>query len=80
MMLPAAAARFWSRTVWSMALMAVGVGFAAAYVGLLVSFHADLPSGPAIILTASAAYAVSLLVGSEGGLLRGGSRSRPAEA
>ena len=42
---------------------------------------ADLPSGPAIILTASAAYAVSLLVGSEGGLLlRGGSQPRRAEA
>jgi zinc/manganese transport system permease protein len=70
MMLPAAAARFWTRTVWSMALAATGLGFVAGYVGLLVSYHADVPSGPAIILTASTGYVLSLLVGSEGGLLR----------
>jgi zinc/manganese transport system permease protein len=39
-------------------------------VGLLVSFHAELPAGPAIILVAGAVYAVSLLLGREGGLLR----------
>ena len=63
-----------------MALSAAGIGFAAAYVGLLVSFHADVPSGPAIILTASATYTVSLLVGREGGLLRGWRRPHHADA
>jgi zinc/manganese transport system permease protein len=63
MMLPAAAARFWGRQVWSLSLTSGGIAFASAYVGLLLSYHANLPSGPAIILTAAAFYVVSLVVG-----------------
>lgn len=80
MMLPAAAARFWTATVWTMALAAVAFGCAAAYAGLLLSYHLGAPSGPAIILSASAAYALSLLLGREGGVLRGAARSRSAQA
>jgi zinc/manganese transport system permease protein len=69
MMLPAAAARFWARSVWGMALTASGLGLLAAYVGLLASYHAGLPSGPAIVLSASLAYVLSVLTGREGGLL-----------
>jgi zinc/manganese transport system permease protein len=63
MMLPAAAARFWAREVWSLSVLSTALGFAAGYVGLLLSYQFDLPSGPAIILTASAVYAVSLMAG-----------------
>lgn len=76
MMLPAAAARFWARSVWTMAAAATGIGLASAYTGLLASYHAGLPSGPAIVLAAGAAYAASLLLGPQGGLLR--SRHRRA--
>lgn len=69
MMLPAAAARFWSDDVTVMILVAMGIGLASGFVGLLVSFHAELPSGPSIILVAGGAYLVSLLVGRTGGLL-----------
>jgi zinc/manganese transport system permease protein len=69
MMLPAAAARFWSSDITGMTLVATGIGVASGVVGLLVSFHAELPSGPAIILVAGGAYLVSLLAGREGGLL-----------
>lgn len=34
--------------------------------GLLLSYHASLPSGPAIILTAGIIYALSALVGRRG--------------
>jgi len=64
MMLPAAAARFWGREVWSLGAIASGIAFLASYAGLLLSYYADLPSGPAIILTAAACYAASLLLGS----------------
>jgi len=64
MMLPAAAARFWGREVWSLGAIASGIAFLASYAGLLLSFYANLPSGPAIILTAAACYAASLLLGS----------------
>ncbi len=70
MMLPAAAARFWAADLSLMLVAATGIGIASGVVGLLVSFHAELPAGPAIILVAGAVYAVSLLLGREGGLLR----------
>ncbi|MBV8168675.1 MAG: metal ABC transporter permease [Alphaproteobacteria bacterium] len=63
MMLPAASARFWAREVWGLAATSAAIGIGSGYVGLLVSYHADLPSGPAIILTAGLAYLVSVAIG-----------------
>ena len=40
------------------------MAFASAAIGLLVSFHAGLPSGPVIVLFASCFFLVSLLFGS----------------
>jgi zinc/manganese transport system permease protein len=69
MMLPAAGARFWVRGLEATIGLAVGIGVASAYIGLLVSYHLSLPSGPAIILVAGAAYVLSLLFGRRGLLL-----------
>lgn len=66
MILPAAAARFWTQRVATMALLAIGIGALASLAGLLLSYHAALPSGPAIILAAGCAYAVSVLAGPRG--------------
>ncbi|MBD8553626.1 metal ABC transporter permease [Rhizobium sp. CFBP 8762] len=66
MMLPAAAARFWCHRVWPMCCLAVAIGIASSLSGLLFSYHASLPSGPAIILSAGVAYLVSLVFGSRG--------------
>jgi len=68
MMLPAAAARFWAREVWTLSLTSAALALASGYAGLLLSYHANLPSGPAIILTAAVAYVISLLVGTRGSL------------
>ena len=62
-LLPAIAASFWTRDVPSMALVAAPIALFSSYVGLLVSFHSDLPSGPAIVLTAAGCYVLSLLLG-----------------
>jgi zinc/manganese transport system permease protein len=70
MMLPAAIGRFWARDITAMIFIAVGSGIAAGYFGLVLSFHTGAPSGPAIILIAGALYAVSVLFGRVGGLLR----------
>ncbi|WNW10268.1 metal ABC transporter permease [Pseudomonas sp. DTU_2021_1001937_2_SI_NGA_ILE_001] len=70
MMLPAAAARFWSRRLPVQLLCAAGIGMAAVYVGLLVSFHAGLPSGPAIVVAAGGAFLFSVVAGPVHGLLR----------
>ncbi len=69
MMLPAAAARFWTRRLESMCLVAITIGIASSVIGLLVSYHASLPSGPAVILTAGALYLASLLFAPRGVLL-----------
>ena len=52
-----------------MALASSGIGFGASCIGLLASYHLGLTAGPAIVLTASAAYAVSVIAGPRGGLL-----------
>lgn len=70
MMLPAAAARFWCRELWSLALAAALIATGSGAVGLLISYHANLPSGPAIILTAGAVYVFSLFFGIKGSLIR----------
>jgi hypothetical protein len=52
MLLPAVAASFWAREVWSMTAIAAPMAFLSGAIGLLVSFHAGLPSGPLIVLVA----------------------------
>ena len=68
MMLPAAAARFWARELWALAVTASLLAFVAGWLGLLLSYHENLPAGPAIILTAGLFYLVSVLLGPRGGL------------
>ncbi|MBI1208435.1 MAG: metal ABC transporter permease [Azospirillum sp.] len=68
MMLPAAAARFWAREVWSLAAVATTTAFLSGWVGLLLSFYANLPSGPAIILVAGVFYLASVAGGRHGSL------------
>lgn len=69
MMLPATAARFWAGQVWSLVLTATLIAMVSGLVGLLLSFHADWPSGPAIVLVAGAIYLLSIIAGSREGLL-----------
>ncbi|AOG05543.1 MAG: metal ABC transporter permease [Bosea sp. (in: a-proteobacteria)] len=72
MMLPAAAARFWTADITRLILLASGFGMVAGYAGLVMSYSAgsNLPAGPAIILAAGALYLGSLLLGTQGGLAR----------
>jgi zinc/manganese transport system permease protein len=70
MMLPAAVARFWARDISAMILVAIATGIASGYAGLLLSFHAGLPAGPAVILTAGGLYVGSIAFGRVGGLAR----------
>ncbi|MGV8842054.1 MAG: metal ABC transporter permease [Pseudomonas sp.] len=70
MMLPAAAARFWSRHLPSLLLIAALTGVLSVWLGLLLSYYANLPSGPCIILLAGACYGFSVIAGPVKGLLR----------
>ena len=69
MLLPAITARFWASDVSGLIIVAVCSAFAACVAGLLLSFYVNVPTGPAIILISGALYAVSVLVGTRGGLL-----------
>lgn len=80
MMLPAASARLWARTLPVMLALSAAFAFAASYIGLIVSFHAGLPSGPLIVLAAGGLYVFSLVFGRAGGALRGRSAGRHLEA
>jgi zinc/manganese transport system permease protein len=70
MMVPAVTARFWARDISTMLAVAVGVGVLSGYVGLLLSFHAGVAAGPAIILVAGALCLGSVLIGPMGGIVR----------
>jgi zinc/manganese transport system permease protein len=69
MMLPAAASRFWSADITLMMISSAGIGILSGLGGLLLSFHAELPAGPAVILVAGGFYIVSLAFGRVGGLV-----------
>jgi len=62
MLLPAAAARCWTQKAWPMIVLATVIGMTAALSGLLISYYANLPSGPAIVISAGLIHGMSLLV------------------
>jgi len=66
MILPAASARLWVRKLSSMLALAAGLALIGGIVGLLLSFHTDVPAGPAIILVCGLAYFISLLAAPDG--------------
>lgn len=69
MVLPAAAARFWTRHIGGMIAAAAAIAMLSSALGLILSYFWRLPSGPAIIAVASAIYLASVLAGSVGGVL-----------
>lgn len=73
--LPGAAARFWVRDIRPLLGLSAVLALVGSVVGLLVSYHADLPSGPAIVLALSMLMLASLMAGPFG-VLR--SRIQPA--
>lgn len=71
MMLPAVSARLWHDSLPAQLVNASAQASLAGTAGLLLSYHCDLPSGPAIIGCAGALYAVSLLAAPGGWITRG---------
>jgi zinc/manganese transport system permease protein len=69
MIVPAVISRFWARDITAMIAVAMGSAAISGYVGLVVSYHANLPSGPAIILVAGVLYALSVVAGPVDGLI-----------
>ena len=69
LILPAAAAKFWANRLPHLMAIAAGITSFSGFVGLLLSYYYELPSGPAIILVAGVIYIFSILLGRSGGML-----------
>lgn len=62
LVLPAATASRFSRSLWIIMLSAVILTLVYNTAGLAISFQFDIPTGPFIVLSASVVYALSFLV------------------
>lgn len=75
LIVPPAAARFWTDRSGVMAALAGAIGGLAGYLGAAISAAAPaLPTGPVIVLSAAALFAVSMLAAPGRGLLAGAIR------
>lgn len=63
LIVPAAAARNWSRTPEGMALQATGLAALSVLLGLSASLYLDSPAGPSIVVVAAVFFAVGQAVG-----------------
>ena len=70
LLLPAAAARLWAGSVGGLMVTTSGIAMASSLLGLVLSYHLNTPSGPAIVLVAGFLYLASLAFGQRGGLVR----------
>ncbi|MDZ4240192.1 MAG: metal ABC transporter permease [Hydrogenophaga sp.] len=66
LVLPAAASRFWVREITPMLLLSSAIAMVGSASGLLISYHADLPTGPTIVLCLGVLYLLSLTFGRQG--------------
>jgi len=66
MVLPAAAARFWVRRLRPLLAGAVAMALLASAGGLLLSYHADWPTSPVIVLCLGAMLLLSMLFAPHG--------------
>jgi ABC-type Mn2+/Zn2+ transport system permease subunit len=57
--IPAAVARLVTRSFGAMLALATLLGVVSSLVGLYLSFHVDVPSGPTIVLTGAAVFAIT---------------------
>ncbi|HEX3504488.1 MAG TPA: metal ABC transporter permease [Xanthobacteraceae bacterium] len=67
--IPASIARFWTRDISVMIAIASASALIAGFAGVLLAYHAGIPSGPAVTLFAGLIYIGSVLLGPVGGLV-----------
>ncbi|MDD2535869.1 MAG: metal ABC transporter permease [Macromonas bipunctata] len=66
MVLPAATARFWVRNITPLLGLAALLALLGCLTGLLVSYHADWPTSPVIVLALGVLYLLSMVLGRYG--------------
>ncbi len=62
-LLPAIATPFWTRSLDKAIALGIGIAALGAYAGLLVSYHASLPAGPAVVMVTGGLCVFSVLAG-----------------
>jgi len=67
--IPASIARFWTRDLTGMIAIAVATALLAGFAGVVLAYHAGIPSGPAVTLFAGVLYIGSVLLGRVDGLI-----------
>ncbi len=80
LILPGAAAYLCTNRMSRMIAIAVVIGVGSAALGMFASYHLNAPSGPAIVLAASAAFAACLLAAPQRGLVASWRRRRRDDA
>jgi zinc/manganese transport system permease protein len=68
--IPAAAAHFFTREITRLILLAVTIALIAGWAGLLLSFYLAVPAGPAVTLVAGLFYLAAVLFGPVEGVAR----------
>lgn len=66
---PALTAYLWVKELHQMMLLGAGIGALDSVVGIYISYHANLPSGPAIVLVSSSLFLLTLLCSPTQGIL-----------
>jgi manganese/zinc/iron transport system permease protein len=70
LIMPGAAARFWTDRLSTLLVLAGGLGFVTGVVGTTLSYTFDkLPAGPVIVLTGAALFLLSMLLGHRRGAI-----------
>lgn len=69
-LIPATSARLMTDSLPRQIFIAMGIGLGASYLGLLLSFHANWPSGPAIVVSCGLFYLLAFLFGPSHGVWR----------
>ena len=62
LIIPAATAKYYSKTPESMALIAIIIGMLSIIGGLLFSFIYDTPTGPSVVLSNTCLFFISLFI------------------
>ncbi|MCA9084656.1 MAG: metal ABC transporter permease [Planctomycetaceae bacterium] len=70
LVIPAAAARFWTESMGRMAIISSGIGAVGGFIGAAVSaLFSRLPSGAMIVLVCAGCFVLSMLLGTRRGIL-----------
>lgn len=59
LVIPAAAARLLSKSLFTMTWLSIGIGIASTALGLILSYLLDVPSGSTVVLTQAAVFVVA---------------------